>query len=170
MEVMTKLVLFLFLLTVGKSPEARREFAKIQGEWVVVRAETGGQQPPKEALPEKVLFQSSGASAKQPANSLAFSGRLNPSQTPRRIEISTVSFMREPLPDQNTPKGRNARPSKPLPPIKLAAKSLAIYQVTGETMKLLIKPMTNPKAKPPRNFVTTREGNELLLELRRKTK
>jgi uncharacterized protein (TIGR03067 family) len=171
MEVMSKLVLFLFLLTVGKSPDARREFAQIKGEWKVVRAEMRGEKVPAEALAKKVIFQSSNEPTKQPVNSLAFSGRLSPAHTPKLLELSTVSILMEGMFHQLTPdtsKGHKTRPAQPVSPIKRQMKTFAIYQITGDTMKLLVTPEVALHVKPPKNFVTTKEGGEFLLELRRK--
>jgi hypothetical protein len=171
MQAMSRLVLFLFLLTVGKSPEARREFAQIKGEWVVVRAEMRGEKVPAEALAKKVVFRSFEEPAKQPMNSLAFSGRMNIAHTPKLLELSTVSILAEGMFHQlkpDTSKGSKTRSTKPVSPIKRPMKTFAIYQVTGDTIKLLVTSEVAPNVKPPKNFVTTKEGSEFLLELRRK--
>lgn len=162
---MAKLVLFLFVLTFGKNPQAVQEFNQIKGEWVIVKSQMAGGNAPPNALPDKVSFVSAAEKTKQPAQSLAFTGKVDFGHTPKRLEFSSMSFtMADP------PANGKAGSAKQSEPMKQQMKTFAIYQIKGDTMKLLIKPGLNPKTEPPKDFVTTKEGQELLLELKRKPK
>jgi hypothetical protein len=163
----SKLILFLFILTLGKSPDALREFKQIKGEWIIVSGETGGEKVPSEALAKKVIFMPSAELTKQPENSAAYSGRLRMGHPPNLIELFSISLWMEPRPMSGPARDHTTPTAKPSTPIKQAQRSFALYQVVGDTMKLLLTPGIASHTEPPKDFVTTKEGGELLLELRR---
>jgi hypothetical protein len=165
-----KLLVYLFVLTIAGSPEQAREFASIRGDWTVVRAETRGKPAPAGQYPKEVRFLSASEPVKQAEDAVAFSGRLNPDNSPKRLELTAITIMVPRRPPMN-----GARPSRataavkmPLMAIKQPHLSTATYRVTGDTMKLLIKPGSGPGSGVSSAFVTTKDGSELLLELRRK--
>ena len=166
-----KLIFILFVLSIGKGTDALKEFNRIKGEWIVVRTETRGEMVSTDTQAKTVIFLSSKEPTKQPENSMAFSGELKLGRSRNLFKLSTVSVLMEIPPGDATPAQPNLNhPAKPRIPIKQPQKSYAIYQITGDTMKLLMKPAIGTDMKPPTSFVTTKEGGELLLELRRSPK
>jgi hypothetical protein len=168
-----RILLYLIILTLDKSPGAAREFASIEGRWRIVRAENHGKTAAPHKFGDYVEFVSSARAQKQPLNAVAFRGELKPGHSPERFDISTITVMLHPRPRVSNLRdmaGQAKAPPLAAEPSTHPHPAIAIYQISGDRMKLLVAPMSNPEALPPRQFITSAQGNEFLLEMRRDSK
>jgi hypothetical protein len=165
-----KILLYLFILALDKHPATLKEFAAIEGRWTVVRAESHGGTAAPHTFGDYVEFVSSAKAPKQQQDSVAFKGELKPGHSPSRFDISTITIMLHPRP-RVANRADAAAQAKAAPlaavPSTHPHKAVAIYQVSGNSMKLVVMPISNPEALPPTRFATTENGNEFMLELRR---
>jgi hypothetical protein len=165
----SKILIFLFLISVGKSPDAAREFAQIKGEWTIIHVTTTDSTVTPEMLPNRLIFSAERETAARPSQSIEFSGQMKPNRKPNLLEFSSVTYLTEATEGTAHPGGKGKTGAlKAEHRFTQQEKIFAIYRVTGDTMKLLIKPAQNGHAEPPKDFVTTANGREILLELRRK--
>ena len=140
MEAMRVLVI-LFLVTVGRTPADRHEFDRIKGEWRIVGSEVHGDRSTRDRWKGKKLIVSRPIGAvRQPAESLAYIGRLETRTKPPRMVISFVRSAGPPRqaeatgaepPDVHKPASRisSIHPAE-------EAKYITTYEVRGDKMKL----------------------------------
>ncbi len=169
---MKALFYFLILLSVGKTPADLKEFARIKGEWEVVSVEIAGKKTANGKWGTKTIIIASATGAKeQPLNSIAQWGRLNTRRSPSVIESRGMTIKT----DQVGEKEEGEDPLIPRFPVIpggliTAVKSQTLYEVKGDTMKLLITPIDSDFDKAPTKFTTEPDGKGTLFELKRKAK
>lgn len=172
MQEIHSLLLFLILLSIGKTPADLKEFARIKGEWEVVSVEIAGKKTANGKWGTKTIIISAATGAKeQPLNSIAQWGRLNTRRSPSVIESRGMTIKT----DQVGEKEEGEDPLIPRFPVIpggmiTAVKSQTLYEVKGDTMKLLITPIDSDLDKLPTKFATEPDGKGTLFELKRKAK
>ena len=167
--------ILMFLMNVGKTPVDLKEFAKIQGEWQVVKVEKYGKAAPESEFPTKTLIIGKLDVLKdQPINSTAFVGRLNNRLKRPTIEIRYIMTRPKP-PNDETEKEEDAPetpPFPPYPPTMYPAPISMLYEVQGDSMRiLLVKPLRNGE-KMPTTVETNKNSSDqsVLIVLKRKPK
>ena len=169
--------ILMFLMNVGKTPMDLKEFAKIQGEWQVVKVEKYGKAAPEGEFPTKTLLIGRADALKaQPMNSTAFVGRLNTRLKRPTIEMRFISMRSEPPKEDSAKETEKDAPETPpfppYPPTMYPDAMSVLYEVQGDTLKmLLVKPLRDGEKMPTK--VETHENSSdqsLLLVLKRKPK
>ena len=149
----------LFLLNVGKTDTDLKEFAKIQGEWRVVKVEKYGKTAPEGEFPTKtIVIGKSDALKNQPPKSTAFVGRLNTRLKRPAIQVRFVSMKSEQPVEEDETTDPQTPSYPPFPPTIYPAPMSMIYEAQGDTLKmLLVKPLKNGEKMPTK--VETRENS-----------
>jgi RNA polymerase sigma factor (sigma-70 family) len=126
----------------GRRPEADTDAEKIQGTWLVVSAEQGGNEAPAEAIKDFTVVISADKIAFKPkGENNQFSYKLDPKKNPKVIEIAT--------------------------PLDSPAKGKALhglYALDGDRLKLCLQ---NGSGAEPTEFATTSDSGLRLLTLKR---
>lgn len=172
MSIVGQITVFLFLLSLGKSSADLREFNRIKGEWQVIRVQEGGKPSDmREWEGKKVVFALAREMKKPVPNAIEFVGRLNVRKKPFAFENGVVTAA---LPADNAATLENerettlkAQKTRKIERMPMGSEHGAIYEVNGDSMKLLLHKYLSPKDKKPTKFVTTPGDYSILLELRR---
>jgi uncharacterized protein (TIGR03067 family) len=156
-------MVFLFVLTVGKTPQDQREFARIAGTWHIVGADSRGSKTPAKIWRGKTfVIRASTETVKQTPDSMLYTGALNTQHKPPVIETHQVTYL---SPSQSAESGTSPQS---LLPANLAVDFYILYEVHGDRMKLLLSQVTNKKAPRPTVIRTTAGNRDVVFHLQRK--
>ncbi len=163
----------MFLMNVGKTPVDLKEFAKIQGEWQVVKVEKSGKAAPEGEFPTKTIIIGKADALKvQPMNSTAFVGRLNTRMKRPTIEMRFISMRSEPPKVETDKDAPETPPFPPYPPAMYPEAMNVIYEIQGDTLKiLLVKPLQNGEKMPTKVETNENSGDQsVMILLKRRPK
>ena len=173
MSLLDQIFAFLFLISLGKSPTDLQEFHRIQGEWSVVSVQESGKKGDlKEWEHRKILFAQAGEKGLPDSHILQFTCELNSKKKPSALEKGTMTLLLPKAAPEEDKKEGETPAVKPVTAsevesTKIEGNYCAIFEVHGDTMKLLFKRLTPKKAQTPTKFVTVAGDDCFLMELRR---